>query len=288
MISTAQLSAAGLGVGAIKWRVRRGRLVPHHRGVYAVGHAPRTVQARWWAAILACGGPGAAVLSHRSAGAMWELIAMPSGPVDVTTLRRNASTEAIRVHHTRTLRPEDITTRDGLPLTTPTRTLIDLADVLTAHRLERACQRAEIHRLLNAAVLRARLAELPGRRTQALEAALQSLAPGPQATRRELEERMLALIARHRLPRPLVNHTVNGEEVDFYWPQARLIVETDGAATHLTPTAFELDRARDAKLRAAGYRVVRFTWRRLTDHPDHTARTLGVLLAETEGRQLVA
>jgi hypothetical protein len=91
--------------GAIKWRVRRRRLVPQHRGVYAVGHLARTAQARWWAAILACGGPGAAVLSHRSAAAVWELVAVPSGPVDVITRRRSHATEAIRVHRTRTLRP---------------------------------------------------------------------------------------------------------------------------------------------------------------------------------------
>jgi very-short-patch-repair endonuclease len=97
---------------------------------------------------------------------------------------------------------------------------------------------------------------------------------------------MLALIARHRLPRPLVNHTVSGEQVDFHWPQARLIVQTDGAATHLTPTTFEEDRERDAELTVAGYRVVRFTWRQLTDRPAHTADTLGALLAEPNGANL--
>src|SRR4051812_13970259 len=192
MVSTAQLLAAGLGPGAIKWRVRRGRLVPQHRGVYAVGHAARTRRARLWAAVLACGGPEAAAISHRSAAAVWELVAMPSGRVDVTTLRESRSTNPIRVHRTGTLQPEDVTTRHGLPLTTPTRTLIDLADVLTPHRLERACHRAEIQRLLDAAALRSRLADLPGRRTRALEAALDSLGAGPQVTRRQLEERMLA------------------------------------------------------------------------------------------------
>jgi uncharacterized protein DUF559/putative AbiEi antitoxin of type IV toxin-antitoxin system len=278
MVSTEQLLAAGVGRGAIALRVRRGRLHPRHRGVYAVGHVRPSARSHLWAAVLACGGPGAAVISHRSAAALWELVATPSGPVDVTTLRQSHSTQAIRVHKTRTLQPEDITTIDGLPVTTPTRTLIDLAEVLTPHRLERACHRAEIRRLLNAAVLRAQLDGLRGRRTRALAAALESLAPGPQATRRELEERMLALIAEHGLPRPLVNHTVEGHEVDFYWPHARLIVETDGAATHLTATAFEHDRARDAELTVAGHRVVRFTWRQLRDQPYTVARTLEALL----------
>jgi very-short-patch-repair endonuclease len=97
---------------------------------------------------------------------------------------------------------------------------------------------------------------------------------------------MLALISRHRLPRPRVNTLVEGEEVDFHWPAARLIVETDGAATHLTPTAFEQDRERDAKLTLAGYRVIRVTWRQVTAHPDRAARTIRALLAEPNGANL--
>jgi very-short-patch-repair endonuclease len=277
VVSRAQVLAAGMGAGAIGFRIHRGRLHAQHRGVYSVGHSRLTARARLWAAILACGGGDDAVVSHRSAGALWELIATPR-VVDVTTLRRSASAKGIRVHESRTLRSDDITTVDGLAVTSPTRTLIDLADVLTPHRLERACHRAEISRLLDAAGLRRRLAELPGRRTLALEAALASLAPGPQVTRRQLEERMLALLARHELPRPLVNTTVEGYEVDFHWPTARLIVETDGAATHLTATAFEQDRERDAELTVAGYRVVRFTWRQLTERAGTVAGTLRALL----------
>jgi len=277
MISTEQLLGVGLRRGAIAWRVRRGRLHPRYRGVYSVGHAKLTAKAHLWAAILACGGPEAAVLSHRSAAALWELIPMPT-KVDVTTLRRSDPTDAIRVHRTRTLEPQEVTSRDGLPLTTPTRTLIDLADQLPPHRLERALHRAEILRVLDAAVLRRRLAELPGRRSRELLRALATLDAGPQPTRSELEERLLALIADHNLPRPRVNATVEGHEVDFYWPEHRLIVETDGAASHLTPTAFETDRARDARLTALGYRVIRITWRQLTEHPHEVARTIETLL----------
>jgi very-short-patch-repair endonuclease len=182
---------------------------------------------------------------------------------------------------TRPARSSPTTSRPSTasPLTIPTRTLIDLADVLTPQRLERACHRAEILRLLNAAVLRTQLQHLKGRRTRALAAALDSLAPGPQPTRGELEERMLALIAKHGLPRPQTNATVEGHEVDFYWPDAKLIVETDGAATHLTATAFERDRARDARLTVAGYTVIRFTWRQITERPHEVAATIGALLS---------
>lgn len=277
VVSRAQLLAIGLGSSGIDFRVRRGRLHAQHRGVYSVGHPRLTARGRLWAAILACGGREAAVISHRSAAALWELVMTP-GVIDVTTLRRSASAKGIRVHESRTLLPGDISAIGGLPVTTPTRTLIDLADVLTPHRLERACHRAEISRLLDAAVLRSRLAQLPGRRTRGLEAALDTLSAGPQVTRRQLEERMLALLARHDLPRPLVNSFVEGYEVDFYWPHPRLIAETDGAATHLTATAFEQDRQRDAELTVAGYRVVRFTWRQLTERADSVAGTLHALL----------
>jgi predicted transcriptional regulator of viral defense system len=139
MISTAQLLAAGVDRGAIKWRVKRGRLHPYDRGVYSVSPVARTFRAPLWAAVLACGGPEAAVISHRSAAALWELVPTPSGAVDVTTLRESYSANGLRVHRTRTLRPDDMTTLDGLPVTTPTRTLTDLAEVLSPHRLERAC-----------------------------------------------------------------------------------------------------------------------------------------------------
>ena len=196
---------------------------------------------------------------------------MPSGRVDVTTRRQSHSTTAIRVHRTRSLETHDVTSLDGLPVTTATRTLIDLADQLPAQRLERALHRAEILRLLDVAAIHARLTALPGRRSRALHNALASLERGPEVTRSELEERLLALIATHGVPRPRVNAIVERHEVDFHWPQQRLIVETDGAASHLTRRAFEHDRARDAQLTAAGYRVIRITWRQLTERPHEVA-----------------
>jgi very-short-patch-repair endonuclease len=277
MVSTEQLVAAGVDRGAIAWRVRRGRLHPYHRGVYSVGHTRLTPRARLWAAVLACGGPGAALLAFRAAAAPWDLMPMPSGAIDVITVRRSGSRPGIRVHRTK-LAPEDVTQIDGLPLTTPTRTLIDLSDQLSPHRLQRVLHRAEILRLLDVNAIHARLAALPGRRSRTLLKALATLQRGPDVTRSELEERFLALVAKHNLPRPLVNHRVEGYEVDFYWPDQRLIVETDGAATHLTPTAFEADRARDAHLTALGYRVIRITWRQLTERPREVAQLLRRLL----------
>ena len=239
-----------------------------HRGVYAVGHTRLSYRGKLWAALLACGGPGAAVLSHRSAAALWDLIPTPAGNPDVTTLKAGRSMPAVRVHRTTTLKDNDIAEKDGLPVTTVARTLRDLATILSPHRLERICHRAAHLRILDAAVLQ----DSHGKLRQALQTLEHH---DPQITRSDLEERFLELIAQAGLPRPQVNTHIEGHEVDFAWPHHRLIAETDGAATHLTPTAFEEDRKRDAQLTAAGYRVVRFTYRQVDD----AAATLTRLLS---------
>jgi very-short-patch-repair endonuclease len=278
-VSTGQLLAAGIGQGAIELRVRRGRLHHIHRGVYAVGTPRLTARGRLWAALLACGGPGAAVLSHGSAAAVWDLLPSPA-KFDVTTLGGSRSTKTIRVHRTTTLTPADITEHDGLPVTTVARTLIDLATTLSPHRVERVVHRAEHLRLLDTHSLIEQFARANGRRTKALRQALETLkAHDPDITRSKLEERFLALILKAQLPRPEVNAMVGGHEVDFFWPEHRLIVETDGAGTHATPTAFEDDRHRDAELTTLGYRVVRFTRRQVVKHPRATLATLVLLLA---------
>jgi hypothetical protein len=268
VVSTAQLHAAGVAQDAVEWRVRQRRLHRVHRGVYVVGQSRLTQRARMWAAVLACGGAEAAVLSHRTAAAAWDLSPLPTGKLDVTTMRRSASTAKLRVHEAHTLdRLDDVVRQpDGLPVTSVARTLVDLAGVLTAEQLERTCHRAEVLRRLDAAHVDRLLATTRRRGARNLRAALATLTRvDPAITRSELEERFLALVAEAGLPRPVVNAQVAGHEVDFVWPRQRLVVETDGAATHLTPTAFEEDRRRDAALQVAGFRVVRFTWRQITD-----------------------
>ena len=165
----------------------------------------------------------------------------------------------------------DVARVEGLPLTTPMRTLRDLATTTTQHRLSRLVARAEHLRLLETLSLTDR--RKPGGRR--LQLALSERAGRePEVTRSELEERFLELVAEAGLDRPLVNVRVEGVLVDFLWPEHRVIVETDGAATHLTRTAFEEDRKRDQRLTAAGYRVVRFTWRQVIDDPASVVRTL--------------
>jgi very-short-patch-repair endonuclease len=123
---------------------------------------------------------------------------------------------------------------------------------------------------------------IPGRRTKALRAALATLThDGPHVTRSELEERFLSIIAQFGLPRPRVNAQLHGYEVDFLWPDAKLVVETDGAATHATRAAFEGDRARDLLLKTHGYDVIRVTHRMLTTRPHDVARLLRARVTPT-------
>jgi hypothetical protein len=281
VVSIAQLHAAGVGQGAVELRVRRGRLHQIHRGVYSVGHSRLTQRGRMWAAVLACGGVDVAVLSHRTAAAAWDLSRLPAGKLDVTTMRRSVSTTKLRLHKGQTLDPLDDVVRqpDGLPVTSIARTLVDLAGVLTAQQLERSCHRAEILRRLDASEVERLLAARRRRGARNLRAALATLRRAdPDITRSELEERFLGLLAATGLPRPVVNGRVAGYEVDFLWRRQSLIVETDGAATHLTTSAFDEDRRKDAALQIAGYRVVRFTWAQVTDDPRGVAATVSALL----------
>jgi hypothetical protein len=173
VVSVAQLHAAGLGRGAIHARARAGRLVRVHRGVYAVGHAQLTAVGWRWAAVLACGGPSRAALSHQSAAVVWDLLPSPA-KFDVTTLGAAHGTASIRVHRG-ALTANDITTIDGLPLTTVARTLVDLATTLTPHQTERVVHRAEHLRLLDTRSLDEQLARAQGRPTRKLRAALRTL-----------------------------------------------------------------------------------------------------------------
>ena len=285
VVSAMQLRAAGLGRGAVSLRVRRGSLHRVHRGVYAVGHDRLPYRGRLWGAVLACGGSGAAAISHRSAAALHDILSASAGPVDVTTLRTAKSTDRIHIHESGMLDAAADVVRDaeGLPHTTVARTLFDLAATLSPHRLERACHRAQILRVLDARAIDALLARSPRHRgASRLRRAVATLAAAdPDVTRSELEERFLALVTCAQLPRPKLNAVVAGYEADFVWPQQRLIAETDGVAAHLTPTAFAHDRRRDIDLQIAGYRVARFTWPEVTGEPEAVASRLRTLLAST-------
>lgn len=259
VVSYRQLIDDGLTRRAIEHRTRVGWLHRVHRGVYAVGHPSLTREGRWMAAVLACGDD--AGLSHVCATALWEIRPYSGEWIDVTiaTSAGRARRDRIRVHRCGSLAPDEITTQRGIPVTTVARTLLDVAATLAPPSLARTVEQSEIGRLFDLTAVARTIARHPNHPGAApLSAALERYRPD-ELTRSELEHAFLALCDAHRIPRPLVNHIVEGREVDFFWPEQRLIVETDGRATHLTRAAFERDRARDAAHLALGYRVLRFT-----------------------------
>ena len=278
VVARDQLVAVGVGDKGITGRVHDGRLHRVHRGVYAIRQPP-TRHGWWLAAVLACG-EGAA-LSHGAAAALWGIRDWRSRVVDVTVPSRSgrARRRGIVIHRCQ-LPAADITRRERIPVTTLTRTLIDLAEVVTRRALERAVDEAERLGLLNLPALDAAIQRNPKRVGSARLKALQKThAVGSTITKGELEELFLELCRKHALPSPEVNVPVGPYVVDFLWREQRLIVETDGHASHHTRAGFERDRSRDAWLTAAGYRVVRFTYRRIVREPATVAATVRAVLA---------
>jgi hypothetical protein len=253
VVTTAQLAAAGVARRAVARRVAAGWLVPLHHGVYQVGPVPAP-HGREMAAVLAIGEDSA--LSYTTAAAVWGFVPPQRGDVHVTVARRGRrSRRGIRVHQTLSL---NAAVHNGLPITTPARTLRDLRHVLPPRDLDRAAEHAHILGLV-----------------------IPDGAPEPGFTRSEGERRLKALVNAAGLPPPVTNARVAGWEVDAFWPAHRLIVEVDGFAYHGTRQAFERDRRKDMALTAAGYRVIRITWRRLRDEPYSLTAQLAVLLAAT-------
>lgn len=199
--------------------------------------------------------------------------------VDVTVAENRRPCNGVRFHRT-AIPPDERTVLYGIPVTTVPRTLLDLAAVLDGRRLERAINEADVLRLTDALSLRDLLVRYPRRAgTPAIAAALAARAAGATVTRSELEERFLDLLERHGLSRPRTNTYIDGIEVDCAWPAQRLIVELDGHAAHGTREAFERDRERDRLLQAAGWRVIRVTWRQVSADPAAVATDLRTLLA---------
>jgi len=284
VVSRRQLVEDGLGRRGIERRVRLGWLHPMHRGVYAVGHRPLTREARWMGAVLAYGDDGG--LSHACATALWDIRSYSGSYIDVTIPSRSgrARRAGIRLHRCGTLTADDMTTHRGIPVTTVARTLLDVAATLRAASLARTVEQTEIRRLFDLTEVEQAITRHPNHRgVTPLRRAL-ALYRDDEFTRSELEKEFIGLCDARHLPRPLVNHIVEGKEVDFFWPDQRLIVETDGRATHFTIAAYESDRARDAYLLTLGYRVLRFTELQVRLDSATIAERVAAVLATTASR----
>jgi very-short-patch-repair endonuclease len=278
VIARAQLIEIGLSPEAIRHRLGGGRLHTVWRGVYAVGSPLLTQQGFWMAAVLGCGPD--AVLSHHSAAALWgfgrasgggrrrqvgatrageHVAAARAGVVHVTVARGGArGRRGIRVHRPPSLPAADRTLRERIPVTSPARTLIDLATCVDRDDLESAVNEADILELVDPNRLRAIVDDRAGVRGAAALRALLDRRTFAM-TRSQLERWFIPIARRAGLPRPQTCVYVNGYEVDFYWPDLGLVVESDGLRYHRTPAEQARDRVRDQAHARAGLTPLRFT-----------------------------
>jgi very-short-patch-repair endonuclease len=283
VVSRAQLRDAGLSESTIRRRVAAGRLhaVPGHRAVFMVGHAGRMARSALWAAHLSIG--GSSVISHRSAAALWGLRPTASAYVELTVTGPSRRRTAIRVHRTTWLPEGDVEDIDGLRVTAVARTLLDMGAVLPERAVERAYGRSEELRLLDFREIQRVLQEGAARPGAAkLRRVVGRDAAGSTLTENGLEELMLALVRRAGLPDPVCQYPVLGYRADFCWPRERLIVETDGEATHRTRTGWRRDARRDVVLQLAGWRVLRFPRLDLLHDPTYVAAAIGEALSSGE------
>jgi very-short-patch-repair endonuclease len=234
------------------------------------------------AAVLACG--EGAVLSHRSAAALWGIGPEGSGPIEISRATgHQAQRNGIRLHRRRQLRPGEISCRLGIPLTAPVRTLVDLAGVVGAAALERAVNEADRLGLVDPEGLREGLESHRGQRGVGK---LRTLLDRHtfRLTDSELEARFLAIVRRAGLPLPMTRQRVNGFRVDFYWPSLGLVVETDGLRYHRTPAQQARDLVRDQAHIAAGMTPLRFTHAQVRFDPTSVRETLVTVVSRLQAR----
>jgi very-short-patch-repair endonuclease len=277
IVTRRQLLALGYSPRSIEHRVARGRLFPVSLGVYAVGWPALNQKRQWMAAVLA-GGEGAA-LSHRSAASLWEIGSEEDEGIDISVRRRcELRRPGIRFHGRPSLRAEDILRRDDIPVTSPVQTLIDLATELGSLALERAVNDADKRGLVDPEALREELDRFSGE-------------PGVRPLRHLLDKLFFRLsdsdleiyfrriVKNAKLPIPFSKQRVNGFEVDFFWPDLGLVVETDGLRYHRTPSAQTRDARRDRAHLMAGMTPLRFTHYEVRYEPSRVRAALTKTIA---------
>jgi len=222
-------------------------------------------------------GPGT-TLSHRSAAELWGVAKRSSRPIEVTRSANARHRSRIVVHQSH-LPDDERAAVDGIPVTTVSRTILDLAAVVSKRQVERALNEVEVRQLTDRLSVPDLLERYPRRRGSAVLRSLladEALLSG--VTRNDLEEGFASLIDEYGLPRPRFNAdlAVGGRFIcaDCLWMEQRLIVELDGRAVHRTAKAFEDDRERDRVLLVEGWRVIRVTWRQLRDRRAEIATDL--------------
>lgn len=277
VVTRQQLLELGVGHRKIERRIASGRLHPVRRGVYAMGRPLLGRRGRWTAAVLASG-PGAA-LSHGSAAALWGFGKERGGLIDVSVpAARRCRRQGIRVHRRTEAALRDLTAHEGIPLTSPVRTLIDQATELGTMQLERAVNEADKLDLVRADALQRLLEDYRGQPgVTRLRKLLDPLSF--RLSDSELEQRMRAVAQAAGLPTPETKAWVNGYEVDFFWPALGIVVEADGLRYHRTASQQRRALERDQAHLAAGMWPLRFSHWQIIHERAHVEKVLRKTLA---------
>jgi very-short-patch-repair endonuclease len=277
VVSRGDLLGLGFSPKAIRHRVAVGRLHPIMRGVYTVGWPQANRKQYWMAAVLACG--EGACLSHRSAGALWRIVGDRPGSVDVSVRRHcDLRRPGVRIRVRCRLLRDNVTDFDGIPVTLPAQTLLDLATELSSSQLERAINEADKRERIDPESLRRALDDYAGQPgVRPLRTLLDRQTFRLSDT--ELEVLFRPIAAQAGLATPLTKEMVNGFEVDFYWPDLGLVVETDGWRYHRTASAQTRDALRDQTHTASGLTPLRFSHYQVKYEPQHVRRILARTVA---------
>jgi hypothetical protein len=273
VVTRRELLDAGVSSKRIRRRVEQGALIPVHRGVYRVGHVARSVEARYLAAVKACG--DTSLLAGRAAAHLWRLIkGSPPKPEVLTSNDRRV--RGVRVHRARRSELPNPVMKRGIPVTSVPRTLVDLASSLPEEALARACHEAGVLYRTTPKQVDTTLESLPNAPGRAkLERVLHGEIP---VTLSCLESRFLKLLRKAGLPLPTTNKVAGGHRVDCRWPEHRLTVELDSYRHHNSRHAWEMDRLREREARTRADEFRRYSWSDVFEDPGWILEELGVLL----------
>jgi very-short-patch-repair endonuclease len=283
VVSHAQLRAAGLTRAGITRAVDGGRLFPIFRSAFAVGHRGIGESGRRHAATLACG--EGSVLSHGTAAFVWGLWEFQPAEIDVIApIEAGRKISGIRRRFVPAPAGDERTLRHGVPITSPSRTIVDVAGIVRPGPLARTVEQAAVLGALDIAEVDYILARHRRRGAPALRVILEEWRRHrpEQRLRSVLEAKLQRLLSRSRLPPPETNTRLvagtSSFEVDFLWREQRLVVETDGRRFHVGPAAARRDAFRDAALEQAGFVVIRLDWSDVLRRPETTVAKIAKAL----------
>lgn len=283
VFSYPEAAAFGATKEIVRRRVAAQRWQRMYQGVYRLAGVPETWRQRQLAACLALGASAAA--SHRSAGSLWRLAGLDAGLIEATVPRGGRSHLRGIIVHQLPLSQVDVTVVDAIPVTTPARTLLDLAAVASAHVVEEALDDALRRGLVSVSRLRWRLESLGRRRGSRMVRELLDARRGTTAwSQSVLETRFLRLLRGKGLAEPVQQFAIRDRglvvaTVDFAYPDRSLAIEVDGYRWHSGRADWQHDLSRRSELARLGWRVIHVTADDLHRRPDHVSRTVADALS---------